>query len=213
MLIGFILSVLVNVSVTFLTAGRIWWVNRQSKIYLDVNTDDQLTHAMRIMIEFGFLYPTVMIIQAILVNTPGGIGNSPPIDLVPVVVLSAAIAPALVIVRAHFDKMIETAPSKSGTELTNIQFALPGTQRTATTVSRVITSISHHLRSVGEPERQRARKSEAIVPLLSVTEDVPEDIPESENIVDQVAGIEEGEEMSFLSNKVRVFILSKASFP
>ncbi|KAK1223527.1 hypothetical protein PQX77_013604 [Marasmius sp. AFHP31] len=139
----------------------------------------------------------MMIIQAILANTSGGLEDPLPVDLVPVVVLSAAIAPALVIVRTHFDKTIKTAPSKSSTELTNIQFALPGTQRTTTTVSRVSTSISHHLRSIGEPERQRARKSEAIVPLLSVAEDVPEDIPESKNIVGHEL---RDQKMSFLAN-------------
>ncbi|KAJ8088190.1 hypothetical protein PM082_013741 [Marasmius tenuissimus] len=191
-LIGFILSVLVNVSVTVLTAGRIWWVNRESKIYLGVNTDNKLTHAMRIIIESGLMYPTMMITQAIIANTSGGLEDPLPVDLVPVLVLSAAIAPALVIVRAHFDKTIKTEPSKRGPALTNLQFALPDTRKTTGTVSRVNTSsTAHHLRSVGEPERQRARKSEATVPLLSVAED----IPESEEVEEEVVEEKLGEEM------------------
>ncbi|KAK1223529.1 hypothetical protein PQX77_013606 [Marasmius sp. AFHP31] len=193
-LIGFILSVLVNVSVTVLTgnvSGRIWWVNRESKIYLGVNTDNKLTHAMRIIIESGFMYPTMMIIQAIIANTSGGLDDPLPVDLVPVLVLSAAIAPALVVVRAHFDRTIKTEPAKQGPALTNLQFASPDTRKTTGTVSRVNTSsTSHHLRSVGEPERQRARKSEATVPLLSVAEDIPESEEMEEEVLEQKLGEE-----------------------
>ncbi|KAL0565613.1 hypothetical protein V5O48_016407 [Marasmius crinis-equi] len=173
---GLLLSVLVNICITLLTAGRIWWINRESKIYLGVQSDNKLQHTMRIIIESGLMYPTAMVAQLINANVQKDFWAPVPVDLVPVVIISAAIAPALVIVRAQVDKTLERARTKRDPGLSDLQFKMPS----SFTRGNTTRSTSYHLKSVGQPERKQARKSDAAVPLLSVNEDV-EPMVEDEN--------------------------------
>ncbi|KAJ8088139.1 hypothetical protein PM082_013690 [Marasmius tenuissimus] len=88
--VGGLASAVVNVLVTLLTAGRIWWVNRQSQAHLGVSEKKdtrKLSTAIRIILESGIIYPVVMAIQ-ITAGEPRN-GGSPSVDLTSVVVLSA----------------------------------------------------------------------------------------------------------------------------
>ncbi|KAL0057749.1 hypothetical protein AAF712_015596 [Marasmius tenuissimus] len=109
--VGLLMSAVVNVLVTLLTAGRIWWVNRQSQAHVGVSEKKntrKLSTAIRIILESGMIYPTVMVVY-IITERPlkGG-----PVDLTSVTVLSAGIAPTLALLRAQMTKLSERASSK-----------------------------------------------------------------------------------------------------
>ncbi|KAJ8088127.1 hypothetical protein PM082_013678 [Marasmius tenuissimus] len=120
--VGLLMSAVVNVLVTLLTAGRIWWVNRQSQAHVGVSEKKntrKLSTAIRIILESGMIYPTVMVVY-IITERPlkGG-----PVDLTSVVVLSAGIAPTLALLRAQMTKLSERATFKVGFErVSDIRF-------------------------------------------------------------------------------------------
>ncbi|KAL0056746.1 hypothetical protein AAF712_016645, partial [Marasmius tenuissimus] len=122
--VGGLASAVVNVLVTLLTAGRIWWVNRQSQAHLGVSEKKdtrKLSTAIRIILESGIIYPVVMAIQ-ITAGEPRN-GGSPSVDLTSVVVLSAGIAPTLALIRGQMTKLSERASSKVGFErVSDIRF-------------------------------------------------------------------------------------------
>ncbi|KAK1231497.1 hypothetical protein PQX77_005382 [Marasmius sp. AFHP31] len=112
-IVGSVVSAAVNVLVTLMTAGRIWQVNRQSRAHYGVSEKRdkrKLPTATRIILESGIIYPTVMLAQ--LITSLGNHGRLKFLDLHPVVVLSAGIAPALALLRAQMTKLSERASSK-----------------------------------------------------------------------------------------------------
>ncbi|KAK1231605.1 hypothetical protein PQX77_005283 [Marasmius sp. AFHP31] len=112
-IVGSALSAAVNVLVTLLTAGRIWQVNRLSRAHYGVSEKRdkrKLPTAARIILESGIIYPTVMVVQ--LTTSLGYHGRVQFLDLNPVVVLSAGIAPTLALLRAQMTKLSERTSSK-----------------------------------------------------------------------------------------------------
>ncbi|KAK1231499.1 hypothetical protein PQX77_005384 [Marasmius sp. AFHP31] len=146
--LGVLVSAAVNVLVTLLTAGRIWWINRQSQAHLGVSEKkdiNKVSTATRIILESGMIYPTAMAIQIIAAWRHHG--RLPHVDLTSVVVLSAGIAPTLALLRAQMTKLSERASSKLGFEsVSDIRFnsahlaKLEGTRTANYTISLDIHS-------------------------------------------------------------------------
>ncbi|KAJ8088166.1 hypothetical protein PM082_013717 [Marasmius tenuissimus] len=106
-----------NVVLTCLTAGRIWWIGIRPGQSLGVT----LTYAkkyrtlLRIILESGIIYPLTTAVHLVVLNclTPDQI----PFDSFPLVVLAAAIAPTLIVIRARLGMTstptVEDIPSYS----------------------------------------------------------------------------------------------------
>ncbi|KAJ8088130.1 hypothetical protein PM082_013681 [Marasmius tenuissimus] len=112
--VGLLMSAVVNVLVTLLTAGRIWWINRQSQAHVGVSekkNTHKLSTANRIILESGMIYPTVMVVY-IITGWQYHAKQLRPVELIPVTVLSAGIAPTLALLRAQMTKLSERASSK-----------------------------------------------------------------------------------------------------
>ncbi|KAJ8088131.1 hypothetical protein PM082_013682 [Marasmius tenuissimus] len=171
---GLIVSAVVNVLVTLLTAGRIWWVNRQSQAYLGVSekkNTHKLSTVIRIILESGMIYPTVMAVQVIASWQYDDVElRSTPVDLTSVTALSAGIAPTLALLRAQMTKLSERARSKPKSErVSDIRFnsarlaRLGGTSTVKHTISLDIRAsntgevlkppepLLHARRSIGLP--------------------------------------------------------------
>ncbi|KAF9256825.1 hypothetical protein L218DRAFT_172215 [Marasmius fiardii PR-910] len=118
--VGLIISATFNSVLTLLTAGRIWWITRsvrKSKTYL-------LTTMNKIIFESGMIYPLTMIVHLSITN--GFPQYYVPFDTFPVVVIAAAIAPTLIIVRIRLgisvpDAGTVTQPPRSSIFLHSIQ--------------------------------------------------------------------------------------------
>uniref|UniRef100_A0A0W0G6G9 Uncharacterized protein n=1 Tax=Moniliophthora roreri TaxID=221103 RepID=A0A0W0G6G9_MONRR len=101
-----IISAFVNSVITLLTAGRIWWIYRKARNH-GVNANDNLVQAVsRIIFESGILYPICIVASLIALNTKPQ--NQVAFDFYPVAVLSAGIAPTLIMVRAKLGKNVES---------------------------------------------------------------------------------------------------------
>ncbi|KAJ8088170.1 hypothetical protein PM082_013721 [Marasmius tenuissimus] len=85
-----VIGVSFNLALTLLTAGRIWWIARTLK--------PSKTRAVRtinkIILESGMIYPLIMILHLSMVNSR----NLALFNTFPLVILSAGIAPTLIIV-------------------------------------------------------------------------------------------------------------------
>ncbi|KAF9259811.1 hypothetical protein L218DRAFT_989919 [Marasmius fiardii PR-910] len=118
--VGLIISAAFNSVLTLLTAGRIWWITRsvrKSKTYL-------LTTMNKIIFESGMIYPLIIILHLSIRN--GLPQYYVPLDTLPVVVIAAAIAPTLIIVRIRLgisapDNDTITQPPRSSIFLHSIQ--------------------------------------------------------------------------------------------
>ncbi|KAG7092866.1 hypothetical protein E1B28_009179 [Marasmius oreades] len=106
LLIGAIVSTFLNMIVTALTAGRIWWVDRESKTFRGSLPDKKLQYAARIVTESGLIYPLMMTLNLIVVNSTGE-DSPPPLDIYPSVVCAAGIAPSLIIIRGQVAKILD----------------------------------------------------------------------------------------------------------
>ncbi|ESK87664.1 hypothetical protein Moror_1886 [Moniliophthora roreri MCA 2997] len=124
-------SLVVNFVLTLLTAGRIWWINRQVRAH-GVHASDKLMHSVfRIIFESGLLYPIMSIITLITYNTTTL--DELPFDFAPLMTLSAGIAPTLIMVRAKLGKNVESLQDK----ISDIQFtSQPHLREGTITISR-----------------------------------------------------------------------------
>ncbi|KAI3605484.1 hypothetical protein WG66_005970 [Moniliophthora roreri] len=98
-----------NMILTGLTAGRIWWISRQARSILSQAVNRQYTAIVAIILESGVIYPVLQIAYIIMlrITDPARKGNIP-VDLFPVVYQTAGIAPTLIIVRAASGRAIES---------------------------------------------------------------------------------------------------------
>ncbi|ESK87659.1 hypothetical protein Moror_1901 [Moniliophthora roreri MCA 2997] len=126
-----IINVIVNTMITFLTAGRIWWIHRQAHAH-GVHASDKLMHSVsRIILESGLIYPMMNIITLIIFSTTTV--DEMPFDFVPLTTLSAGIAPTLIMVRAKLGKSVESLQD----EVSDIRFtSQPRLQEGTITISR-----------------------------------------------------------------------------
>uniref|UniRef100_A0A0W0GEL2 G protein-coupled receptor n=1 Tax=Moniliophthora roreri TaxID=221103 RepID=A0A0W0GEL2_MONRR len=161
LLAGYIIScAIVNSMVTLLTAGRIWWIHRSVRAH-GVQASDTLLHSVsRIVLESGLLYPFCIITSLIVGNTTNP--NIVPFDFQPIVVLSAGIAPTLILVRAKLGKTAESMQN----QISDIRFTSRTARRTGTmTVSQAQVHSIEDL-NVAALEVEQAEKRKEVTSLV-----------------------------------------------
>ncbi|ESK89760.1 hypothetical protein Moror_16843 [Moniliophthora roreri MCA 2997] len=99
--IQLLMSIIVNMSITTLTAGRIWWIQRVTHageaIYKSIS---------RIIIESGLIYPICTLVHVIMIQIVSF--RNIPFEFSCVSYLTAGIAPTLITVRAQLGKTVES---------------------------------------------------------------------------------------------------------
>ncbi|KAK1223419.1 hypothetical protein PQX77_013701 [Marasmius sp. AFHP31] len=148
-----IMSAVVNFLVTVLTAGRIWWIIRRTSntVRVESSASRTISSVVRIMVESGMIYPLANIVDLAIVNT---LSYLQPVDLAPIMVLAAGIAPTLIVVRVRMGKTVEATTAG---KISNIEFAsrhggVAGTDTTQTAYrSNDDDAIPSHEKS-GTPE-------------------------------------------------------------
>ncbi|ESK95957.1 hypothetical protein Moror_7469 [Moniliophthora roreri MCA 2997] len=100
-----IMSVIVNMVLTIMTAGRIWWLYRGARKYSS-SSKRLFKWAAKIVVESGILYPTFTLIQLIWTNTNAL--NAIPMEFSGVSYQIAALAPTLIMVRAQLGRTVES---------------------------------------------------------------------------------------------------------
>ncbi|KAK7045781.1 hypothetical protein VNI00_007182 [Paramarasmius palmivorus] len=133
-----ILSAVNNSVITLLTAGRIWWIHREVRAYGSFASDTLIQSVCRIIFESGVIYPLCQIIHLIEVNTVSL--SAAPIDLYPLLPLSAAIAPTLIMVRAKLGKNVENLQDS----VSDIRFNTKSAQREGGYIARSQTHVQTH---------------------------------------------------------------------
>ncbi|ESK82348.1 hypothetical protein Moror_2214 [Moniliophthora roreri MCA 2997] len=109
-----------NGILTVMTAGRIWWITREVRLLMDREMSHKYTGIIAMILESGALYPTFAIAYLIIDATIDPQHTDiRPINLGPLIVLSAAISPTLIIVRAAVGKTVNTVDQVIST----LQFA------------------------------------------------------------------------------------------
>ncbi|ESK83874.1 hypothetical protein Moror_11089 [Moniliophthora roreri MCA 2997] len=103
-------SAVINSLITLLTAGRMWWIHRQVRTQAVYASDTLVGTISRIILESGIIYPVFIVLNQVVgqTSTP----DEAPFSLYPLAVLSAGIAPTLIIVRAKLGKGIESLHSQ-----------------------------------------------------------------------------------------------------
>uniref|UniRef100_A0A0W0G2V6 Uncharacterized protein n=1 Tax=Moniliophthora roreri TaxID=221103 RepID=A0A0W0G2V6_MONRR len=118
----------VNVILTLLTAGRIWWISREARKHMGPAIKTKYNTIVAIILESGILYPiflTTGIIYIILID-PGSSGSIP-FQLAFVTYQVAGIAPTLIIIRAASGKAVEhTSMNQVVSSLHFADCAVPG---------------------------------------------------------------------------------------
>ncbi|KAG7086149.1 hypothetical protein E1B28_002109 [Marasmius oreades] len=90
-----------NGLLTALTAGRIYMISHEARKYLDAKLHSTYRTVVAIIIESGLLYPVALIIYiVILLKFDPDNQSLLPVDLSPLFMQAAGIAPTLIIVRA-----------------------------------------------------------------------------------------------------------------
>uniref|UniRef100_A0A0W0FHQ3 Uncharacterized protein n=1 Tax=Moniliophthora roreri TaxID=221103 RepID=A0A0W0FHQ3_MONRR len=100
-----IANTLFNLSLTCLTAGRIWYIARQ------LENQKKYCPIIAIILESGLIYPTVQIIDLIFsyIISPARYGGMP-FDFFEVVYHACGIAPTLITVRTAAGRSVENVP-------------------------------------------------------------------------------------------------------
>ncbi|KAI3615548.1 hypothetical protein WG66_011762 [Moniliophthora roreri] len=85
-----------NLLLTFLLAGRIWWINRKACAIPSTVTQQKYKTIIAVLLESGILYPVALIAHVVAITC----WNDPSlIDLAPFAIQMAGIAPTLIIFR------------------------------------------------------------------------------------------------------------------
>uniref|UniRef100_A0A0W0G175 Uncharacterized protein n=1 Tax=Moniliophthora roreri TaxID=221103 RepID=A0A0W0G175_MONRR len=98
-----IMCVVVNSILTLVTAGRIWWMYRQSQ---NCENKNMLRRVIRIVVESGLIYPIFTLIHVATVNSVAW--RKLPFEFRATAVQAAGIAPTLIVIRAQLGKTVET---------------------------------------------------------------------------------------------------------
>ncbi|ESK86785.1 hypothetical protein Moror_15147 [Moniliophthora roreri MCA 2997] len=98
----------VNIILTLLTAGRIWWLSQEPRKHLGPAIKTKYKTIIVIILESGFLYP-ILLIAAIIIQELVGSDTEGlvPFSLWIVTYQVAGIAPTLIIIRAAGGKTVE----------------------------------------------------------------------------------------------------------
>uniref|UniRef100_A0A0W0EYN0 Uncharacterized protein n=1 Tax=Moniliophthora roreri TaxID=221103 RepID=A0A0W0EYN0_MONRR len=99
----------VNIILTLLTAGRIWWISREARKHMGPAIKTKYNTIVAIILESGILYPiflTTAVVYNLLLTDSGSTG-SVPFQLLLVTYQVAGIAPTLIIIGAARGKTVE----------------------------------------------------------------------------------------------------------
>uniref|UniRef100_A0A0W0EZ20 Uncharacterized protein n=1 Tax=Moniliophthora roreri TaxID=221103 RepID=A0A0W0EZ20_MONRR len=99
----------VNILLTLLTAGRIWWISREARKHMGPVIKSKYNTIVAIILESGILYPiflTTSLIYTLLLDKPDVTGSMP-FNLFSISYQVAGIAPTLIIIRAAGGKTVE----------------------------------------------------------------------------------------------------------
>ncbi|KAI3601622.1 hypothetical protein WG66_003057 [Moniliophthora roreri] len=98
----------VNIILTLLTAGRIWWISREARKHMGPAIKTKYNTIVAIILESGILYPIFLatyVVYTLLLDPDAG--GSIPFQLFIVTYQVAGIAPTLIIIRAARGKTVE----------------------------------------------------------------------------------------------------------
>ncbi|ESK93741.1 hypothetical protein Moror_1439 [Moniliophthora roreri MCA 2997] len=133
----------VNGFLTLLLAGRIWWMAREARTFLQSQVhaiDRNYKSLASVIFESGMLYPITLIVHVVLAESTSKIGI--PIDLTPIAILMAGIVPTLITVRISIGKSVEMTRPKVTAIRHDADARDPGTFRAERTSSSRSESIS-----------------------------------------------------------------------
>ncbi|ESK84254.1 hypothetical protein Moror_3793 [Moniliophthora roreri MCA 2997] len=149
-------SAVVNGVLTLLTAGRIWWIHRGVRAHGIHASDTFIQSVSRIILESGIIYPICIVATQIVTNT--ATPDVMPFDFFPLTVLSAGIAPTLIMVRARLGKNVENLQDM----LSDIRFTSQASPREVTVRSQAqVYSIG--IRSLSREPAENGGSEEQIV--------------------------------------------------
>ncbi|KAL0065322.1 hypothetical protein AAF712_007659 [Marasmius tenuissimus] len=150
-----IANVIFNSLLTALTAGRIYAISREARKFLgDDGINKTYKTVVAVIIESGLIYPTSLIIYiVILLRLDPNNQSLLPVDLSPLFMQAAGIAPTLIIVRALQGKTTDSVDQvvsannhdrtrSTATTRSRIRFAPGGRGATSTTTTD--GQVTHH---------------------------------------------------------------------
>uniref|UniRef100_A0A0W0FZV2 Uncharacterized protein n=1 Tax=Moniliophthora roreri TaxID=221103 RepID=A0A0W0FZV2_MONRR len=150
----------VNITLTLLTAGRIWWISHEARKHMGPAIRTKYNMIVAIILESGIIYPIFLTANTIneALTNPDGTGLSP-FSIWVVTYQVAGIAPTLIIIQAAKGKTIEHTSMNQA--LSSLHFADGAGPRSGNldTRSHVLTvDIEARLsaRGVGSPSEERA---------------------------------------------------------
>ncbi|KAK7040899.1 hypothetical protein VNI00_009495 [Paramarasmius palmivorus] len=122
-------SAIINAILTLLTAARIWRMHQEASAQ---TSDNFVQIVSRIFFESGVIYPIFQIANLIDVHSVKV--TATPFDVFPLAVLSAGVAPTLIMVRARLGKNVDSL--QTGQAVSDIRFgeSRPGPTTTVTQV-------------------------------------------------------------------------------
>ncbi|EEB89360.1 hypothetical protein MPER_12551 [Moniliophthora perniciosa FA553] len=127
------ISAALNLLITLLTAGRIWWIHCKVRSLGIVSSDGNVMRSIpRIILESGLLYPTTALVGLII-----------------------GIAPTLIIVRAKLGKTVESLQDR----ISEIQFMSRPAQRGTVTTDTVPQPLNVRLEE-NQPDPEAGNRKE-----------------------------------------------------
>ncbi|KAJ8087396.1 hypothetical protein PM082_006226 [Marasmius tenuissimus] len=96
-----------NTILTLMTASRIWWITRRARAMMGGEVDQRYRTIVAIILESGWIYPLVLIVNAIL-EFATKVDTIIPISISPLIWQSAGLAPTLIFVRARSGKSVDS---------------------------------------------------------------------------------------------------------
>ncbi|KAJ6616631.1 hypothetical protein B0H10DRAFT_1378588 [Mycena sp. CBHHK59/15] len=110
----FALSLATNVLVTSLSAGRIWWISRRSRAYLNTEVRKRYITSISVLVESGMIYPLSVLAYLILGAIPdASIVQEPLFQMIAQIV---GIVPTLIIVRVALGLSIQDGDATASAE-------------------------------------------------------------------------------------------------
>ncbi|ESK87507.1 hypothetical protein Moror_2057 [Moniliophthora roreri MCA 2997] len=140
----------VNMTLTLLTAGRIWWISREARKHMGPAIETKYNTIIAIILESGILYPiflTASVIYILLLSDD--LTVLVPFDLLPVSYQIAGIAPTLIIIRAASGKTVEHTTMNQVVSSLHFANGAGSGSRNSTTRSHVQT-VDIEVRSLAE---------------------------------------------------------------
>ncbi|KAK1228046.1 hypothetical protein PQX77_008925 [Marasmius sp. AFHP31] len=96
-----------NTILTLMTASRIWWITRRAGAMMGGEVDRRYRTIVAIILESGWIYPLVLIINA-TVEFATEVDTVLPVSIDPLIWQFAGLAPTLIFVRARSGKSVDS---------------------------------------------------------------------------------------------------------